>query len=825
MKKNYTIDDIIQFLKNYGLEDLVEGGAKKLTAKMLQNALNNHRFEENFNNFLDRHQEKKEQLETLKKDLKKKIDKGLQDHDRNLQVDLDKWLEEEFKNLEISTEYNSSIKTDFIDFVVNYLMKTDATQGNIIGLEKEVDDCRRKLQEKRKASIKQGAKCLGVQNADKFMGRTKDIENIREKFEAEQNLVILYGSPGIGKTTLAKKYANEYRRKGAYDNLYFIRFDKNIEATLSKLVNNGIKNPFETLIKEWENLDPQTKAKTLVIIDNFNEDSLEGDNKNFVEEMQGESWKKLQELGIHFLVTSRINPGKNQYQVSPVKDPVKLFKTYYIADGGNENSLDEKKVEQLITTVRGNTLVIILSAHLWADSPANGENLLQRLKECETNTENTELPVEADTTQISQENSTLYGQVEAILELSRIVEDTNYYYILSNAVLVPLTGMQEKYFMEFTEISGHNLINRLIQRSWIMKEDDTLFLHPVIREILMRKLPLQYKKCETYCRHLTQRIRIDLPLSEKIPFKSNAKEVYHFFKRETSPILTELFYAFSDICDDTGDKKLSRELAELIKDSVISMDDGIDKAEKLSGIAYSYNNCIKEDADLEQAFNWLVEAKDIMGTIQEIPANSFRYNSVCGKIHSNLGSNHLSRRNRIKKDPQAAYEEALQAKAEHESSLKYRKKLLEIAEKGKKSQAESAIATAYTGIATDYFYLKKYEDSVKFHKESLKIREMLKESEGIAVNQQRILGNVIKLYETDKESAYPYFAELLDYYPQILKTNLEYGNKIAFQDCINYFYEIKEIIEKDEVLHNLNDALSQKLISVNEVEKIAKEEN
>ena len=111
---------------------------------------------------------------------------------------------------------------------------------------------------------------------------------------------------------------------------------------------------------------------------------------------------------------------------------------------------------------------------------------------------------------------------------------------------------------------------------------------------------------------------------------------------------------------------------------------------------------------------------------------------------------------------------------EHERSLKYRKKLLEITAKDKKSQVESAIAKAYTGIATDNFYLGEYEGSIKFHKKSLKIREMLKESEGIAVNQQRILGNVIKLYETDKRRAYPYFDELLGYYPQILKTNLEY---------------------------------------------------
>lgn len=106
----------------------------------------------------------------------------------------------------------------------------------------------------------------------KFIGREEELAAIRKNFESGARAVFLHGFGGMGKTELAKKYAERY--EDAYDACVFRMYDE----------NSGLKGYFERIpvandeegaqeqdkIKQLRSLMKNTHA--LLIVDNFDVD-------------------------------------------------------------------------------------------------------------------------------------------------------------------------------------------------------------------------------------------------------------------------------------------------------------------------------------------------------------------------------------------------------------------------------------------------------------------------------------------------------------------------------------------------------------------------
>ncbi|MEE1282393.1 MAG: hypothetical protein UHK60_09120 [Acutalibacteraceae bacterium] len=100
-----------------------------------------------------------------------------------------------------------------------------------------------------------------------FFGRENELNLIKSYFDSKKKAVFLHGFGGIGKTEIARRYAQLNSKK--YDNVLFIKYNGN--DTLQELLNDIDIVNFDTddSKEKWRKLRNLLDEHTLVIVDNF----------------------------------------------------------------------------------------------------------------------------------------------------------------------------------------------------------------------------------------------------------------------------------------------------------------------------------------------------------------------------------------------------------------------------------------------------------------------------------------------------------------------------------------------------------------------------
>ncbi len=130
-----------------------------------------------------------------------------------------------------------------------------------------------------------------------FVGRKDELDEMHECLSSEKNVVFLQGFGGIGKSELAKKYAELYADE--YDYKVFKMYNDSISSWVKQIDIEGYEHDlgdssdaaYRNKIKELKKL---CSERTLLILDNF--DIEPGTDENF---------KDIIELGAKVIVTTR----------------------------------------------------------------------------------------------------------------------------------------------------------------------------------------------------------------------------------------------------------------------------------------------------------------------------------------------------------------------------------------------------------------------------------------------------------------------------------------------------------------------------------------
>lgn len=775
--------------------------------------------------------EQREQLETIIEKNKEDLANKIQNRDIQLLINLNNQLDEKFQTCQVPIESRENLKNNLMLFILDMLKDVDINFAHDLELMQNIieEQCRNNLQDakievlkeqlskirkalrdiqsKAKSPIEVVPSQPQIDDPSKIVGHESILENIQAMYDGGSNVAFLYGRPGMGKTTLAKRYARAVCKER---DVYFIAYEESIEHTVAKLAKSDLKNGGKVVLDYWKK--EEQEKPILLVIDNFDENVLQrAEDRGIEEELTGEHYKELVNTGIHILFTTRTRIEQNAIEVTPVNETLQLFEKYYGSEADGEN--EKKIIGEIIRILQGNTLLIILVANILKrfDFCQKASEILNRLMNGHMQEETTRIGTYADIQ--DREAQTVYEQTYALLDMSSIRENSDANTVFANALLLPLDGMNKQEFLTLTESENDNTLMNLIDSSWILMDNGTIYLHPMIREIAVRNNYVSVKLCENYYKNIREKIVIGAQFEERLKYKKYAQEV---FKLLNSPDmmnldLLRLFYDLSDIYDELGERAYSLEIAKVIKDN-INLYDGnpMEKVRVMSGVAYSLNNCYDGMETLDKAHELLQQAKQILETMMDSAQTDRRECArIRAKILSNLGSNYLAK---SKCDQTKKVFYLNRAMKVHKQALEIRQMEYEhlVTDPMRVADMKAAIATSYTTIATDYFYLQNYEEAIVQHEKALEIREALLNDKGKSISQQRIIGCVIEMYRQQLYVDEKYIAQALGYYPELLKVNYAHQNNSALKNNVRYWEELRRIVINDRRLEGFIGEIKEK---------------
>lgn len=324
---------------------------------------------------------------------------------------------------------------------------------------------------------------------DFFVGRDVEIREIHEKL-SENRILFLSGIGGIGKSELAKHYAQTYRSD--YETVIFAPYVSDVSMLIRNDTAIPIYNftpyPAETpedyCARKLKKLHELCDERTLIIVDN-----LDRNNDPDIE--------KLLELGCKMLITTRrdfTGFGKPQLFIDSLQDPRQIraiFDQYY----ASQNEEESHCVDEIIAILEGHTMAVELIAKQINAEWATADEILEKLKETGVAGIG-DSAVDSGKDGLTSRNA--YAHIKALFDLSIFKKNNNEnaLYVLANLALVPHTGIDRRSFAKWCKLDQHggkHVINELTKTGWVRKskEQRNISLHPVVSDVVKSLLASQ----------------------------------------------------------------------------------------------------------------------------------------------------------------------------------------------------------------------------------------------------------------------------------------------------------------------------------------------
>lgn len=312
-------------------------------------------------------------------------------------------------------------------------------------------------------------------NTTCFIGREYEIEQINKKL-GEDNLVILTGVGGIGKSEIAKKYVESYRP--IYKTIIYLTYTFDLVSTINRsyFIENFEQKEKESDIhycnRKISKLAELLSGKNLIIIDNLNLEIEEMEHKDI--------WERLCALPCDLLITSRCNQesyyGQQIYIDGMNEENLQaIFRSHCPYDETQETS-----VLEIIQSVQRHTLVVELiskQTHSCLMTPAEMQLLLKQKGI---------LGLDEEKVKWSLKKKSVAEHIRGLFSVCSISECQKE--LLFMMAFMPVSGVDEKLFFEFLKLENHNDLRYLIDNGWISEQVGTfrkISVHPVIASVVM----------------------------------------------------------------------------------------------------------------------------------------------------------------------------------------------------------------------------------------------------------------------------------------------------------------------------------------------------
>lgn len=307
----------------------------------------------------------------------------------------------------------------------------------------------------------------------------------------EYGKVFLQGIPGIGKSELAKAYAQSFKKE--YTNIIYINYSGSLKNDIIKLDFAEDYNANETEADRFRRHDRflrSLKDDSLIIIDNFN--TVASDDETL-------STVLAYSCRVLFTTRSRFDEYNDTYTIEEIPDDelLGLMGSLYSEADGHSEILCE-----IIHTVHNHTFAVELSARLLEVGILAPDQLLEKLR-AEKAALDSEDKISAKKDGKSKK-ATYYTHIHTLFSLYKLSKTESQ--VMRNLALAPHNGVQAKLFALWFELKNMNVINDLIESGFVKELPGRMIaLHPMIQEIAINETKPSVTNCNTLLKSI-QRI-------------------------------------------------------------------------------------------------------------------------------------------------------------------------------------------------------------------------------------------------------------------------------------------------------------------------------
>ena len=446
-----------------------------------------------------------------------------------------------------------------------------------------------------------------------FRGRAKELEELHNLLVSHDK-VFLHGIPGIGKSEVAKAYAQQHRKD--YTNILYIPCIDSLRQAIIDVdfVADLPSDTEDQRFNKHNRFLRSLRDNTLIIIDNFNavEDELLDVICNY-------------RCRVLFTTRNRFE-HRTGLELRELDENV-LFQIveYFYSDAQKNREI----VEGILEAVHCHTFAVELTARLMESGFLKPKRLLEKLQ-----AEKTAMDAD-DTIRTAKDGksgrATYHDHIHTLFALFRLSRKAQE--ILRNMTLMPVTGISARLFGRWLGLRNLNAVNDLIDIGMIQPGCcRMIFLHPMIREVVMAEYPPSVTACETLLEgvqtvcwnhgqdvtfhrdmiQVIENIRSDAEKDDPSRYVRFLEGVYPYFDR----------YDYKN-----GKEQVIDEITTILQDEAVG--DKIDRAWLLNYYAYC-------EGDPEQAIKLATEAAELLG--KKIGKDAA---PVAAAIHSRLGAMYL----------------------------------------------------------------------------------------------------------------------------------------------------------------------------------------
>ena len=324
-----------------------------------------------------------------------------------------------------------------------------------------------------------------------FCGRDTEIGEIHDALQ-DNDLLVLHGIGGIGKSELAKHYALQYADE--YDAAVFVRFQGNIQDTILNDVTFPIVNcqrgddesDHDYLDRKIQILQEICTNRHLLILDNFDVDDCE-------------DLELLLKLHCKLLITSRIDqsdvfPQKDIDVLRDIEYIRSVFRHYTRADTDDDT-------DRIIYALDGHTMGIELVARQMKITGISSQEMYERLAENGLSATPEQIRNFKDG---SLRNKPALKHLEILFTVFGLSEEQQE--ILAYFSMIGTTPVTKDHLIALCEFDEDELIevDYAVHSGWIQLYDDTFQLHPLICEVLLKQLNPDIKAVWVLIKHLIE---------------------------------------------------------------------------------------------------------------------------------------------------------------------------------------------------------------------------------------------------------------------------------------------------------------------------------